>query len=94
MFASKYMFIIAMFRMATEQPAQAPNKEPGPNEKDEAPNPEDIYDSRRSNFLKAIDRADVIEIAEQLCLGVHVGCVQTLTGNTYVFEFAFGMTVP
>ena len=77
-----------MSRMATEQPTKAlvatKTEAAVSNDKDEAPNPEDIYDSRRSNFLKAIDRSDVIEIAEQLCLGVHVGCVQSLTGNTYV----------
>ena len=73
--------------VATKTEAAVPNdktKAAVPNDKDEEPNPEDIYDSRRSNFLKAIDRSDVIEIAEQLCLGVHVGCVQSLTGNTYV----------
>ena len=74
--------------MATEQPAKAPvttEIEPaGPNKTDEKPStPEVEYDSRRSKFLLAIDRADVIEIAEQLCLGVNVDCVQTLSGNRY-----------
>ena len=77
--------------MATEQPAKAPvttEIEPaGPNKTDEKPStPEVEYDSRRSKFLLAIDRADVIEIAEQLCLGGHVDCVQTLTGNRYVLH--------